>query len=189
MKLSKDLKRYVTNCILKRIIPFVILTVALIVVLVLWGNVIFKTDNKVFQCSCYVLTMLLPFAVTGVPFKLIDKTYFGKVIKVDVVTALDSKSAVKVGGDMMWYNKNTIFLTVLLDNGKQIKTKVYEGEAKLEQYINTYKEGDRVFHLYGTKTTIVFPKESETHVQCSVCGASNDTSEKICRICSHTLIK
>ena len=188
MKLSKDLKRYVMNRILKRVIPFVILVVVLNVVLVLWGNVIFKTDNKIFQCSCYVLTMLLPFAVTGVPFKLIDRTYLGTIIKVDVATVLDSKSATKVTREML-YTKNIIFLTILLDNGKQIKTKVYEGEAKLEQYINTYKEGDRVFHLYGTKTTIVLPEDSDTHFQCSVCGASNDTSEKICRICSHTLIK
>ena len=189
MKLSKDLKKYVTNYILNRIISFVILTAGLIIVLVLWGNVIFKTDNKIYQYGCYTLAMLLPFVLTGVPFGLIDRTYCGIVTKVDVATALASKSVVKVGGDMMWYTKNTIFLTVLLDNGKQIKTKVYEGEAKLEQHINTYKEGDRVFHLYGTKTTVVLPEEADTHVQCPVCGASNDKTVEICRMCDHTLVK
>ena len=189
MELSKDLKKYVTNYVLNRIIPFVILTVGLIIVLVLWGNVIFKTDNKIYQYGCYTWTMLLPFVLTGVPFRLIDRTYCGMVTKVDVVTALAAGSAAKVGGYMMWYTKNTILLTVLLDDGKSIRVKVYEGQAKLEQHINTYKEGDRVFHLYGTKTTVVLPEEADTHVQCPVCGASNDKTLGICRMCDHTLVK
>ena len=90
---------------------------------------------------------------------------------------------------MMWYTKNTIILTVLLENEKSIKVKVYEGQSKLGQHLNSYHEGDKVFHLYGTNVTIVLPDSADTSVQCSVCGASNNVKDGKCRDCGLSLIK
>ena len=189
MPIPKDLKAYCRKQTLKRVLPCAIMFVAFGLILLEWGEVIFATQNKIFLISCYVAVMILPFVLTGVPYKLIDKTYYGTVTKVDVITALSCKSAVKVGGDMMWYTKNTIILTVLLENEKSIKVKVYEGQTKLGQHLNSYHEGDKVFHLYGTNVTIVLPDSADTSVQCSVCGTSNNIKDDKCRDCGHSLVK
>ena len=189
MTLPKDLKAYGRKKILQRVLPCALMFVSFGLILLEWGTVIFATRNKIFLISCYVVVMILPFVLTGVPHKLIDKTYYGTVTKVDVITALSCKSVVKVGGDMMWYTKNTIFLTVLLENGKTKRVKVYEGQTKLGQHLNTYKEGDKVFHLYGTNVTIVLPGSADISVQCTVCGTSNNINDDKCRDCGHSLVK
>ena len=187
--IPKDLKAYCRRQVLKRVLPCIFMFVVFGLILLKWGTVIFATQNKIFLMSCCVAVMILPFVLTGVPHKLIDKTYHGIVTKVDVITALSCKSAVKVGGDMMWYTKNTIILTVLLENEKSIKMKVYEGQTKLGQHLNSYHEGDKVFHLYGTNVTIVLPDSADTRVQCSVCGTSNNIKDDKCRECGHSLVK
>ena len=186
--LPKDLKKYVIVRILNRILPCTLIFIVLGGILIEWGDVIFKTDNASFQHSCYVVVMILPFVLTGVPHKLVDRTYHGIVTKVDVVTTFDNKSSVKPTREGI-YTKNIIFLTVLLDNGKTVRKKVYEGGTKTGQHLSTYNEGDTVFHLYGTNITIVLPDNTDTNVQCAVCGASNEKNIDKCRICEHTLIK
>ena len=188
MTLPKDLKTYCRNRILKRVIPCIILISVFAAILILWGNVIFNTDNKVFQISCYIVFMLVPFVITGVPHKLIDSTYYGTVKKVDIVTTTDNSSSVKPTLEHL-YVKNTIYLSIEKPNGKLIQKKVYSGKAGLQQNINTYHEGDTVFHLYGTNTVVILPKATDNTVSCAVCGSSNNIGDEKCRDCNHSLIK
>ena len=186
--LPKDLQIYCRNRILKRVIPCIILISVFATVLTLWGNVIFNTDNKAFQASCYIVVMLIPFAITGVPHKLIDSTYYGTVKKVDIVTTTDNDSSVKPTREYL-YLKNTIYLSVEQPNGKLIYKKAYSGKARLQQNINAYNEGDLVFHLYGTNNVVVLPDANDSSVNCSVCGSSNSIENDKCRNCGHSLIK
>ena len=186
--LPKDLLKYCRKRILIRAIPCVILTAFFAIVLILWGNIIFDISNTVFRASCYFLFMLIPFAVTGVPHKLIDTTYYGKIKKVDLVTTTNSDSSVKPALEHLYF-KNTIRLWIETPNGKLIYKKAYSGKAGLGQNLHTYHEGDFVFHLYGTNTVVVLPDASETTVHCAVCGASNQTDNDKCRACGHSLIK
>lgn len=188
MTLPKDLSSYRTKRILKGVIPFAISEAVLITALILWGDTIFTTDHKAVIISCSILVLLIPFAITGVPFKLIDSTYCGTVKKVDVVTTTDNQSSVKPSLEQS-YLKNTIYLTVEKPDGKCICKKVYSGKASLQQNINTYREGDKVFHLYGTNTVIRLPDASDTTVSCTVCASSNETQKDLCRHCGHSLIK
>ena len=110
MTLPKDLQIHCRNRILKRVIPCIILISVFATILALWGNVIFTIDNKAFQTSCYIIVMLIPFAITGVPHKLIDSTYYGTVKKVDIVTTTDNDSSVKPTREHL-YLKNTIYCT------------------------------------------------------------------------------
>lgn len=187
-KISTELKKHTRNTVLKRIVPCVILLIAFIVLLLLFGSTICNTDNKVFQVSFYVVVMLVPFVVTGVPFKLIDKTYEGIVESVNIKTTVDSGSSVKPSREQL-YKKNTIYLTVKLPNGKVCTKKVYEGKADLNQHLETYKKGDRVFHLYGSKYTVVLPKANDIEVQCAICGERNKIEDDICRSCNNSLYK
>ena len=188
MTLPKDLQIYCRNRILKRVIPCIILIFVFATILALWGSVIFNTDNKAFQTSCYIIVMLIPFAITGVPHKLIDSTYYGTVKKVDIVTTTDNDSSVKPTREHL-YLKNTIYLSIEQPDGKLIYKKAYSGKARLQQNINAYNEGDLVFHLYGTNTVVVLPDANDSSVHCSVCGSSNNIENDQCRDCGHSLIK
>lgn len=173
---------------MKKVIPCIILISVLATILALWGSVIFNTDNKAFQTSCYVVVMLIPFVITGVPHKLIDSTYYGTVKKVDIVTTMDNDSAVKPTREHL-YLKNTIYLSIERPDGKLIYKKAYSGKAQLQQNINAYNEGDLVFHLYGSNHVVVLPDANDSSVYCSVCASSNNIENNICRDCGHTLIK
>ena len=188
MTLPKDLQIYCRNRILKRVIPCIILISVFATILALWGNVIFNTDNKVFQASCYIVVMLIPFVITGVPHKLIDSSYYGTVKKVDIVTTTDNDSSFKPTREHL-YLKNTIYLSIEQPDGKLIYKKAYSGKARLQQNINTYNEGDLVFHLYGTNTVVVLPDSNDSTVHCVVCGFSNNIEDDKCRDCGYSLVK
>ena len=188
MTLPKDLQIHCRKRILKRVIPCIILISVFATILALWGSVIFNTDNKAFQTSCYVVVMFIPFAITGVPHKLIDSTYYGTVKKVDIVTTTDNDSSVKPTRERM-YLKNIIYLTIETPNGKIIYKKAYSGKSRLQLNINAYNEGDLVFHLYGTKTVVVLPDSKDSTILCAVCGSLNNIENDKCRACNHSLIK
>ena len=188
MTLPKDLQAYCRKRILKRVIPCIILISILSIILALFGRIIFNTDNTAFRVSCYIVVMLIPFIITGVPHKLIDSTYYGTVRKVDIVTAADNDSPVKPTREHL-YLKNTVYLTIEQPNGKLIYKKAYSINARLQQSINTYNAGDAVFHLYGTETVVVLPDANDGYVHCSVCGSSNSIENDKCRNCNHSLIK
>ena len=188
MTLPKDLQIHCRKRILKRVIPCIILISVFATILALWGSVIFNTDNKAFQTSCYIVVMLIPFVITGVPHKLIDSTYYGTVKEVDIVTTTDNDSSVKPTREHL-YSKNTIYLSIERPNGKLIYKKAYSGKARLQQNINAFNEGALVFHLYGTNHVVVLPDANDRHVHCSVCGSSNSIENDKCRNCGHSLIK
>ena len=105
-----------------------------------------------------------------------------------IVTTTDNDSAVKPTREHL-YLKNTIYLSIEQQDGKLIYKKAYVGKARLQQNINTYNEGDSVFHLYGTDTVVVLPESNDTVIHCAVCGSSNNIADDKCRDCNHTLIK
>ncbi len=188
MTLPNDLKKYCRNKILKRVIPCAVLLVVFATILGLWGNIIFNTYNKAFQTSCYIVVLLIPFAITGVPHKLIDSTYYGIVKKVDIVTTTDNDSSIKPTREHL-YLRNTIYLSIERADGKLIHKKAHSGKAQLWQNINMYHEGDSVFHLYGTGTVVVLPDSNDSTVLCPVCASSNNIKDDKCRSCAHSLVK
>lgn len=187
--LPKDLKKYVLKKVLKRVIPCAVLVVIFGVLIILWGDFIFPTKNQGFKFSCYFLVMLLPFALTGVPFKLLDKTYAGTVEEVEMVDTIDSDdSFVKAYRESLYW-KSTIKLTIRTENNKTIERKATAMEAKHQQGLTLYNKGDKVFHLYGTNVVVKLPRETDSYVMCSVCGNVNAINNVSCCNCNHTLIK
>lgn len=152
------------------------------------GDVIFNTDNKPFRNSCYIITMLLPFAITGVPHKLIDSTYYGTIRKINIVTTIDNDSSVKPTREHL-YLRNTVYLSVERPDGKLIYRKAHSVKAEVTQNANTYNEGDSVFHLYGSNIVVVLPDSNSATIQCSVCGSYNNIENDKCHNCGHSLVK
>ena len=193
--LPDDVKRHIRYNVLKRLIIRAFLEFAFGGVLILRGKQIFRTGSwPAFDIICYCVILIIPFVVCGVPFRLIDKTWYGIVEKVDIKTTYDNDQPYKPTLEH-FYLKNTVYLTVNLpDKKKIVKRKVYAGRAKQQQHLNSYKNGDKVFHLYGTQHTIVMPSASEMHVQCAGCGTMNDMPNRnednmlTCHNCHLTLI-
>ncbi len=186
--LPKDLRSFSIKQALKRIIPCLFLIILFGSVLIIWGERIFNNTNDVFRASGYLLIMMIPFALTGVPFKLFDRTYFGVVTDVSLITTIDNESSAwpTIEGA---YRKNTIYLTVELPDGRLIRKKALEARVGSLQPIEHYQKNDCVFHLYGSRYTVILPKSQNTRLICAVCGTTNSTDDNVCRTCGHTLIK
>ncbi len=181
-RLPLDLERFVHGRILWRVVPCLVLFEILIVCLALWGPFIIPIDNAAARWICYVLISSLPFLLFGVPHKLIDRTFCGKVVRVEVLTTVDSSSAVK---PVHIYRKNTVILYVLEPDGRRTRKKAYEGCRPSD----AYREGDRVFHLYGSTAVVRLPNAADATVQCAACGEENVKQLFRCRKCGRTLVK
>ena len=187
-KIPNDLKKFARNYVVKRVVACIVMLALLVTFLVLYIDTIFSSGLASVKVLFCIVVLVVPFILTGVPLKLFDRTYFGTVEQVSVETTVDSDSKSKPTWQTL-YVRNTVYLTIRTPDGKVIDKKVYSAQANRNQNYDMYKNGDRVFHLYGSKYTVILPKKSDTHVECAVCGASNDIDNDKCRNCGHTLIK
>ena len=186
-KLPKDLTLFSIKTALKRVVPCVLMLIAFAVALIFWGDVILPIKKEPVKTILYVMVMLVPFAVTGVPYKMLDRTYSGTVQKVEITTTVDNAYHSKPTRESLYY-KNTVYLHVMQEDGVVIRQKVSEKDARAAQNLEAYKVGDKVFHLYGSPQTIVLPEEKDSLVQCAICGEANYKNECHCKLCGHTLI-
>ena len=186
-KLPKDLTLFSIKTALKRVVPCVLMLIAFAVALIFWGDVILPIEKEPVKTILYVIVMLVPFAVTGVPYKMLDRTYSGTVQKVEITTTVDNAYHSKPTRESLYY-KNTVYLHVMQENGVVIRQKVSEKDARAAQNLEAYKVGDKVFHLYGSTQTIVLPEEKDELVQCAICGEANYKNESHCKLCNHTLV-
>ncbi len=187
-ELPKDLKRFSIRKVLVRIIPCFILTAAIAGVLIAWGDVILKTDVLPFKISAYILFLSIPFVACGVPFKLINRSYYGTIEGVDIKTVYSSKDTVRVANRLI-HRANAYYLDIKTDDGKSLNIKIDEKYTDIIGDRHLYKAGDRVFHLYGSKQIIVLPTDREETLRCPICGYTNEKENDTCRECLHTLIK
>ena len=70
-----------------------------------------------------------------------------------------------------------------------INAATYKSKDIEQNKIEKFKVGAEVFHLCGTKTSVIFPTDSDNTVTCAVCGRSNPKGNDVCDKCGHTLIK
>ncbi len=194
--MPEDLKGYSAKWAAKRLVPCFLLFLVLIAVIWLWGDVIITTQAVGIRVFVYMLLLAIPFVIFGVPYKMIDKTYFAKVIKVWVETTyVQDKNRVRQstgyysGGASSGGVWNTVYMIIERNDGKEKLVTAYKCKANKHQKLDKFKEGDTVFHLYGTKHFIKLPSEGDTSVQCPVCNTTNPKENKKCRDCGHTLVK
>ena len=132
--------------------------------------------------------MLLPFVISGIPKKLIDRTYCGVIEDVEVTTSNDVDMSWGKRGRVCY--KNVVYLKIKTDDGGVIYKKVHSAISNKinDIQIQKYKVGERVFHLYGTPHTIIISKKSNEAIECAVCGSLNSHEHVKCRYCGHTLL-
>ena len=123
-----------------------------------------------------------------IPKRFIDKTFCGKIKEVSVYSRRRSDDPAKPTRET-YRTYHTVKLKVETPDGKTVGHEVTTLRHSAASVIEEYKEGDGVFHLYGTDVTVMFPAGTDAFVFCSVCGESNHVENDTCRKCGHTLIK
>lgn len=185
LRLPRDLQGHVRRAVIKKITPCVLLLIAFGGAMYLFGERIFELVPPAVRVGAYVLAMLLPFVITRVPFCLFDRTFVGKVKHVHVQ---NEYVAVKgLAGSNLHISRTLatfVYLSLDLPDGKEKRIKTVQSG-----FIEEFKPGDTVFHLYGTNHTIVLPEMAGDHVECPVCGDDNRAELTACHSCGHTLIK
>lgn len=186
LRLPRDLRGHVRRAVCKKLAPCVLLLIVFGLVLYFFGNRIFELVPPAVRIGTYVLAMLLPFVITRVPFCLFDRSFVGTVKRVHVQ---NEYVAIKGLAGSPRYNSRTlatmVYLTLELPDGTQKHLKAAQGGGFMEEY----KPGDTVFHLWGAKHTVVLPEAAGDHVECPVCGDDNRAELTACHSCGHTLIK
>lgn len=186
--LPKDLRKYTHTAFWRKSKRFIISFVLTALALIFFGNFILSSKYPEAKVIVYTLILALPFVFTKFPFCVIDSTYYGTVEKIEVEMTKDARAGYGPRGYRI-YDKGTVYLRIRTPDGRLIKRKVYGGIASLQKYINRYHEDDEVFHLYGTDTVVILPKEKDTHVGCPVCGEMNEKENELCDKCGHTILR
>ena len=195
-KLPRDLKIFAIKAVLKRMIPCVLVLITFSIALIFWGDVILPIDKEIVKIIVYTIVMLVPFAVTGVPHKMIDSTWKGEVVESRVVeeTSFTNEAIPRMYGSV------NVILKVKTpgDKIKEIKLKgstfakhrnlQFQASGNANQTEDFYSVGNRVFHLYGSSQYVVLPKPADKTVQCPICGIKNEKTNDKCESCVHSLV-
>ncbi len=198
-----SLQRKRNKRVLIRVIPCILLLFATVSSLVLWGDLIFPFEKsygggsmlfaKIFV---YAFLLALPFLITGVPFKLIDRSFCGTVKNVEIKDGLGSTA-----GNRWFYPKNDIILTIETDDGKtlmytalslgvRVQSSATDTAARgnISDHEERYRVGDRVYKYYGFKHLFTCQNDERNAVYCIECGTACKSSEKKCWSCGSELI-
>ena len=197
--LPDDLKKWARKYLLVRLCSCFILLAILFTVLILFGDKIFNPEGSLYRIKefvCIALVIVICF-ITGVPMKLMDRTFFGTIEKVTVTTGYNSRAAGKRQSTLNsrtvshrgFYSIITMDITIKTSDGKTITRTVSSAPPSGDNnYDEIFKQGDRVFHLYGTSIYVKIPEDKKEKIACPVCGLLNVQSNSQCENCNHSII-
>ena len=190
-RVPRDIQQYVRRRVLRRVIPCAVLIVALVVSFLVFDETFFGDPDKPLrlqaQMLAYVLAFIVPMLITGVPFKLIDRSFEGKVEKVHAYTTVEDPRRALHMRDTR-YQRLNVRLTVRTSEGVRIKRSVAKSKIVDKRILEWYRMGDQVLHLYGTDYTIVLPTKEKGAVRCVICGKKNEYGAVRCCECGYSLI-
>ena len=88
-KLPEDIQKYIYKKIFFRILFFIVLETIAILFILFQHDRIFEIAGRADLIIAIIALLILPFFISGVPFKLIDSTWRGTVVDVKVKTTID----------------------------------------------------------------------------------------------------
>ena len=196
--IPKDIQNYVR----KKVISCVLFFVGLEALAAALNIFIFDSLSSVSERWLHILVIItlqiVPFVISKFPFKIIDRSWSGEVISVNIET---NTGAYTAGGTKVYpYTKHEILLEVKQQNGKIVKIKAKEvgershvgfpvpNEGDIKNYINYYSAGDKVYHFYGVPNCYIIKKLSDKN-DCVICGTQNTGERDNCLNCGYSLIK
>ena len=186
--IPEDLKQIVKKKIIGCVIIFEVLLLCAVLVLYIardWLDTV-SMENKVIT---YVFLLILPFVLSGFPFKLIDKTWSGTVVAAEMrrVSVRDYYSRFDFSRKWM------PVVDVLKDKDDFVTETTTNVKLKENGDLDMYSKGSKVVHVSGCDYLYVMPQKATDPVVCVVCGMKNYNEENnagnrgSCQCCGHSL--
>lgn len=189
INIPKDIKWY----IIKKNLPRVLLFTVLIAAAVFLERVYHDTLVAHYAGAgglYYIIIIPIIMILTGVPKKLIDKSWRGEIIDVKVKKHLEKTQYYPTSWEVM-RDRYSIHLKLMLDDGSIITVEACHDYEKFDENLKgiryTYKVGMKVLHIYGTKSLQILPDEKSEWINCVVCADNNPVGREKCHRCGHTL--
>lgn len=199
-RLPKSLRKKRIRKIITRISLCILLLAGGLFLIIAYGDMILSIRDKEYagiRILFYLIILVLPFIITGVPMKLIDTSFSGTVIATEVRERTDT---VRVGVRYFPYKRQDMILTIKKDDGKEIRytalslgsrdssswTLRIPAVGKMEYHTQEYNVGDRIYKYYGFKH--IFVQMANEGRTCIVCGSKNDSKDNVCWCCDSELI-
>ena len=200
MVLPASLKKLRAKNLIKRCSMCILLLAAITFFVIYYRETIFSYELvPPFAIACIGIAVYsVPFILFKIPHLFFDSTWTGVVTAVDIKTSIGTYS---IGGRHFPYTKNDIVLTVRKENGKTVKCiakslGVKEQKwidphtvGKIENHVDEFSVGDKVYHFYGFKYNFYVHEPQNEHKHCIVCGASNNLNRECCLNCHHELLE
>ncbi len=166
-RIPKDIQSYVRNRRLKCIVPCVLLLTAL-VILAVWNPPILAELAPLNRTLSFAVATIVVLWVTGVPFRVIDTTWSGKIVDIKEKTKTESNFPAVPQKHTLYTARTTYFI---IENSRGKRRRYVAEKRNAKYYPNSdekFKIGDEVLHISGTDYTIVLndPKRRS----CIVCG-------------------
>ena len=142
-----------------------------------------KTTNFGNLSATIFLILIVPFWISGVPIKLMEPDWYGKII----MTELENNDPAKVDNHSV--PPISVKVLVRTSDGKLYEREVFdEGEFFYGERERVYKEGDRVVHVRWTDYLMpVRDEKDDRPVACVICGNKSKKGSKSCRCCGSSL--
>lgn len=197
ISLPEDIKKQVKKKVISHVLHFLLLELAAGAVNLMMFDTLSSRLVGWIHILIIIALQVAPFILTKFPLKLIDSSWRGEVIAVDIESKTDAYIA---GGTKVYpYTKHVILLTVKQSDGKITRIKAKEvgqrisasfavpNEGDIKQYVNYYSAGDKVYHFYGVENYYIVRGQSETK-DCIMCGAQNPRERTTCFDCGYSLL-
>jgi len=141
------------------------------------------TNNKIISfCICLVIDAL----ATGVPFKVLKKSWQGEIISVKVKTDVETRdSSLKLSSSII---TNNIILTVKSPKDVILVKEIEKvSVSHSSQALERYKAGDYVARM----AEVPYPAHyslSDDLTRCVICGTYNSNNSHECKVCNSALV-
>lgn len=181
-----DIKKKVRGDISKKIVKFVLYLAVAVVLVVLFAKSMAESEMAVVSvCIASAVALALCCWFSGVPLQIIDSSWYGKIIEVDVKDVKISKTfreRKREAGDSIQY--------VLVETSdKKYKTcEIYDDGRIYSSRARNYNLGDTVVHVGGCEYLRPMHHPDQGKVQvCVVCGFKSEPDATHCSECGHSL--
>lgn len=192
IKVPGDIKLYVAIRVAARLAVFILEFAFVIFALWFYRDTLLEYSVSA-RILFHAVPIILVFIVSGVPKKLFDdSSWVGTIEKINV----DTISRTIAGSRMFTHYENDVIFTVRTANDKVIKYKAKSFHAdrqfaEMEFFLDNYKVGDKIAHVYKTKYLQTVKRADEEdergNIYCIICGEENEKGEEKCAKCKHSL--
>ncbi|MBQ7780098.1 MAG: hypothetical protein IJ404_06350 [Clostridia bacterium] len=129
--------------------------------------------------------LVAPFIITGIPWKLHDRSFIG-IVKTPVVKTFYGHL-----NNTKEHNKafNSLYLVIDTPFSKKDKRrKISTAESKYLQHLDVYRKGDVIYRLDGANYAFRFPTDEDGRRVCVICGLQGHEGWKSCNVCGYNYI-